>query len=141
MIGFAIDEPAPLVLSRPVLLYSGTCKFCRWAASVVAALDRDEQVALLPLADEGADELLAEVPQPVRPECWWLVLRDGTAVRGDRGGGVALLSELRVTAPLSRLLRAFRLSPLVDAVDKVLARYRPRLGGFVPERPVLRRYP
>ena len=141
MIGLAIDEPAPLVLTRPVLLYSGSCKFCRWAASVVAALDRDEQMAVLPLADEMADQLLAKIPQAERLECWWLVLRDGTPVRGDRGGGVALLGELRATVPLSRLLRALWLSQLVDAVDKLLARYRPRLGRFVPERPVLRRYP
>jgi hypothetical protein len=96
---------------------------------------------LLPLADEEAHVLLAAVPEGERGECWWLVLRDGTPVPGDRGGGVALLAEVRLTRPLSRLLRALRLSRLVDAFDRLLSRYRARLGLLVPDGPVPRRYP
>ena len=66
---------------------------------------------------------------------------DGTVVRGDEGGGVLLLAEIHLTGPLGRALRAVRLSPVVDAADRVLARYRTRLGRFVPEGPAPRRYP
>ena len=146
MTGIAVEpsssyDQLALTLVRPVLLYSGTCRFCCWAARVVAALDRREQLALLPLADEAADPLFAAVPQDERGTTWWLVLKDGTPLRGDRGGGLALLAELRLTAGLSRALRALRMSALVDAADRLVSRYRARLGRFVPDRPALRRYP
>lgn len=74
-------------------------------------------------------------------ECWWLVLRDGTPVAGNKGGGVAILSELRLTRPLGLLLRAFRLSDLIDFLDDELARRRASLGRFVPDGEAPRRYP
>jgi hypothetical protein len=104
-------------------------------------LDRDEQLALVPLADDEADRLLASVPAEARGECWWLVLRDGTPIAGDRGGGVALFSHLRLTRRLAGVLRAIRAAALVDALDRLVARHRSRLGRFVPEGPGPRRYP
>src|SRR5262245_55824091 len=104
-------------------------------------LDRDEQLALVPLADEEADRLLASVPAEARGECWWLVLRDGTPIPGDRGGGVALFAQLRLTRRLAGALRALRAAALVDALDRLVARHRSRLGRFVPEGPAPRRYP
>lgn len=96
---------------------------------------------MLPLGHDEADGLLAGVPEEERDECWWLVLRDGTPVPGDRGGGVALFAEVRLTRPLGRVLRALRLSPLVDASDRLVSRHRARLGRLVPDGPVPRRYP
>lgn len=74
-------------------------------------------------------------------ECWWLVLRDGTPVAGNKGGGVAILSELRLTRPLGLLLRVFRLSNLVDFLDDQLAQRRGTLGHLVPDGEAPRRYP
>jgi hypothetical protein len=54
---------------------------------------------------------------------------------------VALLAEIRLTRPLGRLLGALRLSPLVDAIDKLVSRHRGRLGRLVPDGPGPRRYP
>ena len=108
---------------------------------VVARLDRHQELALLPLGDEEAGHLLASVPEEERGQCWWIVLRDGTVVRGDEGGGVLLLEEVHLTGPLGRALRAVRLSPVVDTFDRVLARYRSRLGRIVPDGPAPRRYP
>jgi hypothetical protein len=81
------------------------------------------------------------VPDEARAECWWLVLRDGTPLPGDEGGGAALFSEVRLTRPLGWALRAVRASRLVDSLDKVVARHRGRLGRLVPEGPAPRRYP
>jgi hypothetical protein len=114
---------------------------CRWAARVVVAVDRREELALLPLADEEAGRLLASVPPEARGECWWLVLPDGSLLPGDGGGGVALLAEIRLTRPLGGALRAVRASGLVDGLDRILARHRGRLGRLVPEGPAPRRYP
>ena len=104
-------------------------------------LDRNEQLGLLPLADDEAGELLSGVPEDKRGDCWWLVLRDGTPVAGDAGGGVALFAEVRLTHPLGRVVRAIRASSLVDALDKLVACHRGRLGQFVPEGPAPRKYP
>ena len=52
-----------------------------------------------------------------------------------------LLAEVPLTRPLGRVLRLLRLSPVIDALDTLLARYRKRLGPFVPEGPTPRRYP
>ena len=60
---------------------------------------------------------------------------------GDDGGGVLLLAEVRLTRPLGRFLQVVRLSPVVDAVDKVVARYRQSLGRLVPDGAAPRRYP
>jgi predicted DCC family thiol-disulfide oxidoreductase YuxK len=135
------DEVPVAALPRPVLLYSGTWKFCRWAARVVARLDRYEQLGLLPLADDEAGRLLAGVPEEARGECWWLVSRDGTPIAGDAGGGVALFAEVRLTRPVGRILRALHATTLIDALDKVVARHRGPLGRFVPEGPAPQRYP
>jgi hypothetical protein len=95
----------------------------------------------LPLEDGHAGRLLVDVPPETRRERWWLVLRDGTPVPGDNGGGVALFLELRHTRPLGRFLRAAGASGLIDAGDKLVARYRGRLGRLVPDREGPRRYP
>ncbi len=95
----------------------------------------------MPLADEEAGRLLASVPEEQRSACWWLVLCDGTPVAGDAGGGVRVLSELRLTRPLGRTLGALRLSWLIDLFDKVVARYRKTLGDLVPDGPAPCRYP
>ncbi len=81
------------------------------------------------------------MPEEKRRECWWLVLRNGMPVAGDEGGGVLLFTEVQLTRPLGRVLRALRLSPLLDILDRVLSQYRKRLGRFVPEGPAPRRYP
>jgi hypothetical protein len=54
---------------------------------------------------------------------------------------VALLAELRTTRPLGLALRRLRVSPVVDAIDRLAARYRRRLGPLVPDGPAPRRYP
>ena len=91
--------------------------------------------------DERAGALLASVSEDERGECWWLVLRDGTPLRGDAGAGVAVMCEIRVLAPLGRLLQRLGLSPLVDALDRVVSRHRRRLGRLVPDGRSPSRYP
>jgi hypothetical protein len=93
------------------------------------------------LDDVEAARLLAAVAPEQRGECWWLVLRDGTPVPGDRGGGVALLLEVRSTRPLGRFLRATSASGLLDAIDRLVARHRAPLGRLVFDGEAPRRYP
>lgn len=85
--------------------------------------------------------MTAGVTEERRGECWWLVLEDGTALAGDQGGSVALLSRLRATRFLGICLGTLRLSGALDAVDRVVARARGHLGAVVPEGPAPRRFP
>ena len=98
-------------------------------------------LALLPLGDAEAVQLLASVPEERRSKCWWIVLHDGTLVAGDDGGGVTLLVELQLTRRIGLALRTLRLSPFIDALDKLIARHRGRLSRLVPEGSAPRRYP
>ena len=104
-------------------------------------LDRGERLALLPLGDAEAAGLLASVSEEERMQTWWLVGRDRVPVRGDGGGGVPALYEMRLTRPLGRLLVGLRASGLGDAVDRLVARHRSRLGRLLPDGPAPRRYP
>jgi hypothetical protein len=60
-----------------------------------AALPR--QLALLPLADDEAAQLLASIPEEDRDKCWWLVLRPGTkrVRQPGRGGHSRPVLELK----------------------------------------------
>jgi hypothetical protein len=104
-------------------------------------LDRRDELALLPLAEDAAVRLLAGISERRRDDCWWLVLRDATPVPGDAGGGVALLEEVRLTRPLGRLLRVVHAGPLIDGFDKLISRHRGGLGRLVPDGPAPCRYP
>ena len=126
---------------RPVLLYSGGCRFCRWAARTIVTLDRGQQLAVLPLADQEAGRLLDGVPENRRTESWWIVRGDGVPVAGERGGGIVLLTEIRPTRLLGGVLGAIGVSPLIDALDRFVARHRGRLSRFVPDGPAPQRYP
>jgi len=76
-----------------------------------------------------------------RGECWWLVREDGTLIPGDDGGAVAVLSTLRTTRAVGRVLKTLRLGAAMDALDRLVARHRAGLGRFVPEGPAPRRFP
>ena len=52
-----------------------------------------------------------------------------------------LFAEVQLTRPLGRVLSLLHLSPLVDALETFVARYRKRLSRFVPEGTAPRRYP
>ena len=73
---------------------------------------------MLPLDDAAAGPLLAGLPEAERFDSWRLVRRDGSLVGY---GGVR--------------------GRLPDALYRVLARNRERLGRLVPDGPAPRRYP
>jgi hypothetical protein len=96
---------------------------------------------VIPLAEPEAIDLLSSIPEEKRLLSWWIVLRDGTPIPGDAGGGIALLIELPGTRMLGNLLKTLRLSPVVDTLDKLVASHRGLLSRFVPDVTAPRRYP
>ncbi len=86
-------------LDRPVLLYDGDCRFCRFVARGIEALDWRHRFGYLPFADEVALDLLAPVPAGEREHSVHLVFPDGDiASAGDA------LAELARVLPLGGLL-------------------------------------
>jgi predicted DCC family thiol-disulfide oxidoreductase YuxK len=128
-------------IERPVLLYSGTCRFCRWAARMIARIDRGERVALLPLADAAAEQLLAGIPDERRAESWWIVGRDGTPIASKKGAAIVLLTEIPSLRGIGRSIARLGFAPVLDAVDRWVAGHRKALSRFVPDGAGPRRYP
>lgn len=62
---------------RPVLLYDGECRFCRFTARIAARFDRG-RYAYLPFDDPDAEPLLARLAAERRYESAHLVRPDGT---------------------------------------------------------------
>lgn len=126
-------------VSRPVLLYDQSCRFCRWTARVVLRLDRRQELAVLPLDDPEAAELLEPIHEAERDDSWRLALTNGNVV--GRGQGVVELAQaLRLTRPLASLLSRVP-KPALDTLYRVLARGRGRFSSLVPDGPAPRRFP
>jgi predicted DCC family thiol-disulfide oxidoreductase YuxK len=120
---------------RPVLLYDGACRLCRFAARTVVRLDRDGLVGVLPFADPAAAGLLASIDPAARLTSWHLVLPDGRhASRGEVAPLLELLPATRRLAPVARRLPLERLYALVSSRRGVL-------GRLVPDGPAPRRAP
>ena len=71
-------------MARPVLLYDAGCRLCRFAARVIAELDRRGGLALLGLEDAWADRLLEHVSEQERGSSLRLVLPEGRTLSGAR---------------------------------------------------------
>jgi predicted DCC family thiol-disulfide oxidoreductase YuxK len=127
--------PAP----RPVLLYDGECRLCRFTARVVARLDRREELAILPFQDEEAAPYLAGLPMSERSATWRLARPDGS-LAGYGAGAPELLAAMGVTRQVGRLLGRVPDSVL-DRLYALIARSRGTLGRLVPDGPAPKRFP
>ena len=64
-------------MTRPVLLYDGGCRFCRFTARIAARFDRGRN-AYLAFDDVEAERLLARLPEARRYASAHLVRSDGS---------------------------------------------------------------
>ena len=64
-------------MKRPVLLYDGDCRFCRFTARIAARFDRG-RYAYLPFDDAEAAPLLARLPEARRYASVHLFRPDGS---------------------------------------------------------------
>jgi predicted DCC family thiol-disulfide oxidoreductase YuxK len=122
-----------------VLLYDAGCRVCRFTARSIARVDRDRELAILPLSDPEATELLAALPEGERLSTWRLVSRDGS-IAGYGSGLPALLASMHLTRPAAPLARRIPVR-LLDRAYSAVSRNRGRLGKLVPDGPAPRRVP
>ncbi len=122
-----------MMIERPVLFYDGGCRFCRFMARGIEALDRRRRFGYLPFADEAASTLLAPLSPEEREHSIHVVFPDDEIVSaGDA------LAELSRVLPLGGLLadgarehRALR-GAFRWGYGLVAARRGP-LSGLVPD--------
>ena len=126
-------------MARAVLLYDAECRLCRFAARVVLRLDRERELAVLPLQDPVATSLLEGLSEKSRLASWRVVQPDGS-LAGLGAGIVPLLRSMRLTRPAARLI-ALVPDRALDTVYGVVARHRGRLGRMLPDGPAPRRFP
>ena len=127
-------------LIRPLLLYNGGCRFCRWAARLVDRVDRDGALAFLSILDEEAKPIVDAIPEAERYTGWHLVTLDGARLSGGIGA-IVVLEQLRWTRWVGRLCRLLRLAPLLGAIDGFVSEKKGRLSHHVPEGPGPHRFP
>jgi predicted DCC family thiol-disulfide oxidoreductase YuxK len=125
--------------ARPVLLYDAECRLCRFAARAVLWLDRDRELALLPLQDPEAASLLEALAEEERLASWRVTGQDGALV-GFGKGVVPLLRTMRLTRPVAHVLAAVP-DRALDAVYGAVAHRRSILGRLVPDGPAPRQFP
>lgn len=138
----AVEPTAPPYarLIRPLVLYKGTCPFCRASARVVERLDHQQRLALLPFDDADAVAFLAPYPEDEREESWHLFTPAGDhLVKG--AATVALLEELRSLRWLGRAVRTLRLTWLVEIFYWAVSHSRGQLSRFMSGEPGPRRFP
>lgn len=132
-------SPADAV-TRPLLLYDGGCRFCRWAARVVERLDRAGRLGFLSIRHPDAGPLLDGATDTDPLASWSLVFPNGSRLSGGPGV-VALLERLSLLRWIGRMARALRLAPVLGVVDRWVARYKGRLSRRVPDGPGPHRFP
>lgn len=125
---------------RPVLLYSGGCRVCRFIARVLMRLDFRRELLFIPFRDPDAVPLLRDVPEGERTKTWW-IFKDCKLTPGSHGGLIVLLKTLTFTRPVGKLLDVCRCSSLLDCLDCWIKGHRPQIAPWVPDGPAPRRFP
>lgn len=140
MVAVESTSPPYARLTRPLILYKGTCPFCRAAARLIARLDRHERFALLPFDDADAALFLAPYPEDEREESWHMFTPSGDhLMKGE--ATLALMAELGGLRWLARALRSLRLNWLVAGFYWAISRSRGKLSRFMSGEPGPRCFP
>lgn len=121
----AAEVDVPGRAGAATVLFDADCGICTDVARLLARLDRDAQLALVPIASPQGDALLADLPAERRLASMHLVTPDGAR----RSGGDALAPLLLLVpglAPLAPLLAAC--PPVTRRGYDLVARNRHRIG-------------
>lgn len=120
-------------MSRPTLVYQGTCRFCCAVTSLVLLWDRDRRLRPVALETAEATDLLCDVPVDLHACSWHLVDADGEVFSaGDA------FPELFAMLPGGRGLAALSgVRPgLTQQAYAAVASRRGAIGHVLPDRAV-----
>lgn len=111
-----------------IVLYDGTCGFCRWAMAWALQHHRRQQLGTAPIQSKLGQQLLADVVPSERLRTVHVI--DSDDVRHSGGDAVVrVLEALRFTRTLARLASV---SPrLTESVYLLVADHRALLGRLI----------
>ena len=122
---------------RPILLYDGSCGFCRRSVALLVRLDPDHRVARVDMTSTAAEPLMSTISPARRQQSMHVIRPDGRVLHA----GVALRAVLCQVQP-EATWRSVGYWPLVGllidrAYDLVASLRSPlgRLTGWLPEPP------
>ena len=122
---------------RPILLYDGSCGFCRRSVALLVRLDPDHRVARVDMTSAAAEPLMSTISPARRQQSIHVIRPDGRVLHA----GVALRAVLCQVQP-EATWRSVGYWPLVGllidrAYDLVASLRSPlgRLTGWLPEPP------
>lgn len=125
------------VARRPILLYDGSCGFCRRSLALLIRLDPDQRLARVDMTSAAAEPLMSTISPARRRQSMHVIRPDGRVLHA----GVALRAVLCQVQPQASW-RAVGYWPLVGllidrAYDVVAALRSPlgRLTAWLPEPP------
>lgn len=127
-------------LRRPVVLYKGTCPFCRATARFLERLDSHERLGFLPFEDADAQRFLDPIPDDEREESWHMIKPGGMRLSGG-DATVELMLHLDQFRWLGRVVKRLHLTFLVALAYRLVSRARGQLSRFLPGTPGPRRFP
>jgi predicted DCC family thiol-disulfide oxidoreductase YuxK len=139
MVAVDPSDIAPPV-ERPVVLYKGTCPFCRAIARSLERLDKHERLGFLPFDDADAQRFLDPIPDGEREQSWHMIKPGGTRLSaGD--ATVELMLHLDQFRWLGLFVNALHLTWLVGAFYWVASKLRGQFSKLLPGTPGPRRFP
>ncbi|MCY3896912.1 MAG: DUF393 domain-containing protein [Chloroflexi bacterium] len=119
---------------RPILLYDGSCGFCRRSVAILVRLDPERRVARVDMTSAVADSLMTTISPQRRKQSMHLIRPDGRVLHA----GVALRAVLCQVQPEARWksLGYWPLVPLlIDRAYDLVAALRSPLGRLTPWLP------
>ena len=129
------DEP--VAARRPILLYDGSCGFCRRCVALLIRLDSERRVARIDMTSPAAEPMMSTISPTRRQQSLHVIRPDGRVLHA----GVALRAVLCQVQPEASW-RSVGYWPLVglliDRTYDLVAWLRGPLGrltGWLPEPP------
>lgn len=127
-------------LHRPVVLYMGSCPFCRATARLMRRLDRHDRLAFLPFDDADAQPFLDKMPEAERESSWHLLRPDESWASGG-AATVELLGYLNGFRTLGRMISFGHLTWIVSLLYRAVSSLRPQLSRLCSGSPGPRVFP
>ena len=131
------DNTEAMAGRRPILLYDGSCGFCRRCVALLVRLDRERRVARVDMTSAMAGPLMTTISPERRQQSLHVIRPDGRVLHA----GVALRAVLCQVQPEARW-RSVGYWPfigvLIDRAYDLVASLRSPLGrltGWLPEPP------
>lgn len=119
---------------RPILLYDGSCGFCRRCVALLVRLDQDQRVARVDMTSKAAGSLMTTISPQRRQQSMHVIRPDGRVLHA----GLALRAVLCEVQPEARW-RSVGYWPLVplliDRAYDLVAALRGPLGRVTPWLP------